>query len=182
MASTYSRTVQSSADRSLRGPPALGLRRRFGQPRFAAAWLQRRLRSPSEVPRIEGMAHKGPLLRESLVTATLFLPRHHRGSGVMTHTLSDLGDYRLELPRPPLRPDGGATGEESTPNPSGCGRRERSSMKPPPPLRGAHRIGWAGATARRWHIRSVNLLTHLSYRRSLALWQGNGSAASDGPG
>lgn len=175
MASTYSRTVQSSADRSLRGS-SCARATKAGLASLALLllgcsgdW------EPIEVPRIEGMAHKGPLLRESLVTATLFsAPGIIGDQSVMTHTLSDLGEYRLELPRPPLRPDGGATGEESTPKPVWL-RAQGAFFNEATATASKARIALDGLALLPdggTHQVHVNLLTHLSYRRSLALWQG----------
>jgi hypothetical protein len=177
MASIYSVTAQSSATRSLRGSSGARTTRAGSA---SLAWLLLLLGCssdwvPIEAPRIEGMAHKGPLLRESLVTATLFsAPGIVGDQSVTTHTLSDLGDYRLELPRPPLRAEGGAMGEESAPKPvwlraQGAFFNEATATasKAHIALDGLALLPDAGT-----HQVHVNLLTHLSFRRSLALWQG----------
>ena len=177
MASVRSVTTQSSAARSTL--------RQVGVGTASAGWV--RLVPlllllgcsgdwiPIERPRIEGMVHKGPFVRDSVVTATLFAaPGVPSDQVFKTQTLSDLGTYQLDLPPAPIRLVGeavtaasaarvvwvrahGAFFDEAT----GATSTARISLDALAllPSAGTQQI-------------HVNLLTYLSYRRSLALWQG----------
>lgn len=130
---------------------------------------------PIEVPHIEGLVHKGPMQRDSLVAAGLFsAPGVPSDQVNKTQTLSDLGSYQLELPRRPIQSAVDVMAGESPPQvvwvraqgaffneASGVTSTSRISLDAMAlvPSSGTHQV-------------HVNLLTYLSYRRSLALWKG----------
>lgn len=130
---------------------------------------------PVPPPRIEGMVHKGPFLRDARVTAALFIaPGGPFDQVVATRTTSNLGRYQLELPPSAMPSPGDAMAGAPSQKvvwvhaygaffneASGTIATSQISLDAMAllPTTGTQQV-------------HVNLLTHLSYRRSVALWKG----------
>lgn len=130
---------------------------------------------PIERPRIEGMVHKGPFVRDAVVTATLFAaPGVLSDQVFQTQTLSDLGTYQLELPPPPIQSasqamTGASAARVVRVRAYGAFFDEATGATSTSPISLDALAVLPSEGTQQVH---VNVLTYLSHRRSLALWKG----------